>query len=513
MATYTRRNVYSNGGGFSDPTLLWYARGVKAMSARKLADPLAWRFYGGIHGFDRPLWKEVGYLKTGDKLPSASLQKRFWKQCQHGSWYFLPWHRGYLLALEACIRAEVVNLGGPSDWALPYWNYFGPDDENQLPPAFASPDWPDGKGNNPLFTKQRYGPEDNGKVYVDLSHVNLNAMGIPIYTGVSNAERGFGGLDTGFEHGGPTHGSLERQPHDQVHVDVGGTNTKTGVDGLMSDPDTAGLDPIFYLHHCNIDRLWEVWIQGSVSQGNPTDAKWVGGPASIGEHPFSMPMPPNGKPWDYTPGDMADLAKLDYTYDDVSSAAEAAPVAAALAAAAPEARLRRLGVGAKKARGAAAMATTKKQKVELVGASKKPLRITGRDEVHAAVQLDKRARKKVSASLAAAASAEAPAPDRVFLNLENVRGLKDSTTFQVFVNDRLADTVALFGVRKATVGEGEHAGQGLNVVIDISAIVDQLHLKDTIDVDQLDVRIVPLRHVPEEAEVSIGRISIFRQGQ
>lgn len=24
---------------------------------------------------------------------------------------------------------------------------------------------------------------------------------------------------------------------------------------------TAPLDPLFWMHHCNIDRLWEVWVQ------------------------------------------------------------------------------------------------------------------------------------------------------------------------------------------------------------------------------------------------------------
>ena len=71
-------------------------------------------------------------------MPDAANVKRFWKQCQHGSWYFLPWHRGYLLAFEANIRAAVIKLGGPADWALPYWNYFKPN-ENKLPAAFASP--------------------------------------------------------------------------------------------------------------------------------------------------------------------------------------------------------------------------------------------------------------------------------------------------------------------------------------------------------------------------------------
>ncbi|CAE6452022.1 unnamed protein product, partial [Rhizoctonia solani] len=42
------------------------------------------------------------------------------------------------------------------------------------------------------------------------------------------------------------------QPHDLVHVVLGGL-------GHMSDNDVAGFDPIFYLHHCNVDRLLAFW--------------------------------------------------------------------------------------------------------------------------------------------------------------------------------------------------------------------------------------------------------------
>src|SRR5262249_8294060 len=274
--------------------------------------------YAGIHGFNEPLWALLGSFRPTDHMPDAADAKRYWKQCQHGSWFFVPWHRGYLLALEANIRAEISQMpGAPKDWALPYWNYFKPN-ENKLPPAFGSPDWPDGRGDNPLFVQQRYGPNNDGRVFVPMQFVDLKAMNDHQFTGPgSGSSPGFGGVDTGFEHGGQTHGGIESQPHDVVHGLVGGgTRARPGA---MSIPDSAGLDPIFYLHHANIDRLWEVWMRNPLSKGNPKDSKWLKGPASIGERKFSMPMPGN-RPWDYTPGEMTDLAKLGYTYDDLSAA-------------------------------------------------------------------------------------------------------------------------------------------------------------------------------------------------
>ena len=315
---YTRKNVWELGNDWADP-LLWYARGVAAMSTRALAEPTSWRFYGAIHGIDQPLWQQLGYLSSTDQMPSDAVIRRFWSQCQHGSWYFLPWHRGFVLAFEANVRDAVVKLGGPADWALPYWNYFKPN-QFQLPRAFASPDWPDGQGNNPLFVQQRYGPNSDGNVFVPVNMVNLNAMNDPDFTGVaSGGSPGFGGVDTGFEHGGQVHGGIETQPHDWVHGLVGGGDPQSQLPGLMSDPDTAGLDPIFWLHHANIDRLWAVWRQNPSTDVDPTGLNWIKGPANIGERIFSMPMP-DGTSWDYTPGDMVNLASLGYQYDDVSPA-------------------------------------------------------------------------------------------------------------------------------------------------------------------------------------------------
>jgi tyrosinase len=120
----TRRNVWDLGSIWASDTLR-YPRGVKAMKAKALADRTSWRFYAAIHGINPELWALAGYL-SGDVLPTDADMTTFWEHCQHGSWFFLPWHRGYVLAFEKCARAEIVKLGGPMDWALPYWNYFKP---------------------------------------------------------------------------------------------------------------------------------------------------------------------------------------------------------------------------------------------------------------------------------------------------------------------------------------------------------------------------------------------------
>jgi tyrosinase len=510
---YIRKNVWEVGSDWAEP-ILWYARGVAAMRARALAEPTSWRFYAAIHGINEQLWRQLGYLSQSDPLPSNALVQAFWNQCQHGSWYFLPWHRGYLLAFEANIREVVINLGGPADWALPYWNYFKPN-QSQLPAAFASPDWPDGQGNNPLFVQQRYGPRGNGNVFVPVDQIDLDAMNDPDFTGsASGGSPGFGGVDTGFHHSGGVHGAIETQPHDAVHVLVGGRDRRPPrLRGLMSDPDTAGLDPIFWLHHANIDRLWQVWRQNPPTDVDPTDTRWIQGPSSIGERNFSLPMP-GGTTWVYTPGDMEDLAKLGYTYDDLSPA---------VAVPEPGQRLLRLGASAAAVNESQGAVVPSGRNVELVGANRASLQITG-SEARTSVQLDPGVRRKVSASLARAAAAEELTPDRVFLNLENVRGLIDSTVFQVYIGlpedanpadypERRAGSIALFGVRKASLADGENAGQGLTFVLDITNIIDALHLNNAFDVGTLDVRIVPIEPVPEDAQVSIGRVSIFRQGR
>ena len=128
----------------------------------------------------------------------------------------------------------------------------------------------------------------------------------------------------------------------------------------MSYPRTAALDPIFWLHHANIDRLWEVWRRNPPAHMDPTDPNWINGPGNIGERVFAAPRP-DGTAWIYTPGEMSDLENRGYNYDDLSPAG---------AAPAPIERLARLGMRAtaRNAVEGGALVQTPKN-VEMVGAS------------------------------------------------------------------------------------------------------------------------------------------------
>lgn len=146
---------------------------------------------------------------------------------------------------------------------------------------------------------------------------------------------------------------------------------------------------------------------------------------------------------------------------------------------------------------------------ELVGAhdGALPIKSSG---ARATVKLDTSVRRKVSDSLRTA-SAAAP-PDQVYLRLENVRGNRDAHKLTVYVNEQPAGTVATFGLRRATLKDGQHGGEGLTFELDITGIIDSLHLDETLNADALDVKIMPSKAVPDDAEFTIGRVSVYRQG-
>lgn len=510
--TFIRREIRSLGPVWN-PTMYWYARAVRAMQAKPVTDRTSWWFLAGIHGFNATVWQQFGIINSGTALPTAAVQQRYWNQCQHQSWYFLPWHRGYLSAFERIVRATIVSLGGPAGWALPYWDYSNTAIPNarQLPDAFAYPVMADGTPN-PLFVARRYG-RGTWPIVLTPESVQLNTLWNPVYTGGEQAiPPGFGGPPTWFNHGGGANGGLEGMPHNGIHTAIGGSAGSWSDwrnAGLMSRPDTAGLDPIFWLHHANIDRLWTYWLQMPwMFHANPTDPNWLNGP----QQPFVMPLPGNTE-WVFRPSQMVNsmAQPLDYRYD---------MLAAGLA---PELEMDDASAFHEQppTEEAAAMAPPQGEP-ELIGASAKRLAVKGGTK--ASLTIDADSGGKVMAGFAAAAqlAESAPKPDHVYLKLEGIRAASDAALFHVYVDlpddampsqhpERLAGSVSLFGVSAASDPDGKHGGNGIDQVFDITRIVAGIGLRGDA-LDKLKVRFVPDSPLENAAEFTVERLSVFRLG-
>lgn len=529
MNKFVRKSAWNSGGDFSNQDLLWYAKGVGKMMGRALNDPSSWWFFAAMHGeyvnpntawyVSPPSFPDWGYINSPPTVPTTPLpaqatQDKFWNQCQHGSWYFLPWHRGYLMALEEQLRVDIVSLGGPDTWALPYWNYFGgvEGSDAKMPPAFALQTLPDGSPN-PLYVAMRYGPNADGNIYIptqawDGGNVTDACMLNTLYTGRNQTTPlpGFGGPETTFSHSGRTHGNMERNPHDLVHVYTGGQISDTNY-GLMADPGTAALDPIFYLHHCNIDRMWAAWNEEG--NANPTKSDWLNGPAKQ----FVMPMP-GGESWVYTPGEMTSLSNLNYTYEDVSAPAK--PAVAPLAR-----RLQTLGVAPAAAASNAPSPQPTQAPAELLGASTGAIQLSAASAPPVSVRLDPGVQKLVTQSLKTASNATPP--DHVYLKLENVRGALDSTVLGVYINlpsetaaadvlrEHHAGDIGLFGLRRASAKHGAHGGDGLTFVLDISHLIDRLYVDKELSSGSIQVSLRPRRGLPGQCTIDVGRLSVYRQ--
>lgn len=160
----------------------------------------------------------------------------------HGFDGFLPWHRAYLLDLER----ELQNVN--PDVALPYWRWDRPAprlfSENYMGAPEPASGFAKFSSANPLrlwSIDSRQGIERLPWFDVATSGAH-NEIGQP--TRADAVITGFTG----------TYGELrfpfELNPHGRAHVSF---------DGDIDDPPTAPRDPLFFLLHCNVDRLWAKW--------------------------------------------------------------------------------------------------------------------------------------------------------------------------------------------------------------------------------------------------------------
>ncbi|KAL0630990.1 hypothetical protein Q9L58_010157 [Maublancomyces gigas] len=280
-----------------------YILGLQRMQALPKTDKLSWYQIAGIHGRPYKAWDNVG----GNGNRSG--------YCTHSSILFLPWHRPYIALYEqtlfANVKAAVAAFPpGPTkdkytrlvpSFRVPYWDFAA---QPALPDIILNKKQievttPTGKQtiNNPLYC-YNFGTIDRTDFPSAPFNIWLNTLRQPSTTrnpqpnddsrptAVATAldttktpsfpprpgrpilnlrDRIYALLSKGnyqnfqyFSNDGwnnnnspDDYDSLE-SVHNNIHVLLGGP-------GHMSDPGYAAFDPVFWLHHVNVDRLFAMW--------------------------------------------------------------------------------------------------------------------------------------------------------------------------------------------------------------------------------------------------------------
>ncbi len=464
--TLVRRNIWSLSTERRPwhPNVLAYARAVRAMQALSGTDPRSWQYQAAIHG------------RAGAVPPPGAP----WNECQHATWYFLPWHRMYLFQFERIVRSFVNAARGPADWTLPYWDYSRGAPGHALPPAFRAATLPDGSAN-PLLVAQRR-PSVNAGTPLPASVVDTSAALAQSAFTALGARTGFGGPQTGWAHQGPAFGAVEALPHGPVHVQVGGAG------GLMTNPDLAALDPIFWLHHANIDRLWDLWRLQRASHTNPTSAAWL-------DRRFSL-RDASGAAVRMRARDVVDdIAQLDYTYDSLPASlavrveSEVAPVA-------------------------------RRRQPVMIGRNRRAVSV-GTEGGAAVVAVD---------ALPEPAAAAASAP-RLYLDVADIEGSTNpGIVYGVYVNlpdgasgaDRdghLAGVVSFFGIEQAGRAGDDPKGREAHPIrysFDVTELVERLRAGGGWNAKKMRVALLPVEgSEPEGAAagttrpVRVGTVSLY----
>ena len=186
-----------------------------------------------------------------------------------GQQRFLPWHRIFLYQLEQQLQ------GFYPDVTIPYWDWTKPDEQK-------IPEW-----------------LRDLKLTVNIQvPIAMDGLVSPLAVTVDRAPLGqralaqaVSGLDQVLQKTNFTDFATGLEAvHDGVHVWVGGT---------MYLLETASADPLFWMHHANVDRLWWQWQQS---------------PAGKDQNPTLTGTDAILDPWRYDEAATRDISTLNYAY-------------------------------------------------------------------------------------------------------------------------------------------------------------------------------------------------------
>lgn len=261
------------------------------------SEPLRTRksFYDLTDDELKTLCKAVGYMRNQvpREAPTSweSYTRIHYKHCTafdadhpqvHWGWHFLPWHRGYLFFMERLLANALgkINIDG-TKFAFPYWDWTNhpemPNTKERIDAGLASPLFgydltkqrmvsDDGLGfdnlalydGNRAPTVEKSKIDPNNETQQDSKdHIKecLAFMSRPyvdlMLTTPWDQFGGKPGIDrkTG-------QGLVESGAHNDGHDWVG---SRYGCNRTMGTLRYAADDPIFFMHHCNLDRIFSLY--------------------------------------------------------------------------------------------------------------------------------------------------------------------------------------------------------------------------------------------------------------
>lgn len=234
-----------------------FASAVAAMKARSETDALSWTWQWYTHFVRGTTTKsaEISRMFGATVSPQSTLASEMWNTCQshagQNANHFLPWHRMFVFYLEQIVR----QVSGRADFTLPYWNYTSHDPAKRgvVPLQFRMPADP---VFGPLYRADRTTLANSGQPIhanqpgdaMDIS----TAMATQNYSSISGVQGFCRAIDSGI--------------HGRIHV-------LTGTSKNMGAVPYAAQDPLFWVHHSNIDRLWVSWNRNGGA--NPATGTWL----------------------------------------------------------------------------------------------------------------------------------------------------------------------------------------------------------------------------------------------
>ncbi|KAM4066537.1 tyrosinase [Hirsutella rhossiliensis] len=254
-----------------------YLRALSDMQSVNYHDTLSYFQISGIHGRPYIEWNNTGGPAYDD----------WGGYCPHGEQLFLSWHRPYVLLFEQVLVSHARRIAqtyppryrqqyirAAESLRSPYWDWAaGSGVPSATVPARVTVNYPNGQGlqrrqiDNPLSTfklPQAVLGGEYGTFDTDDRPRILHCPAPGSYPASANslmAQRPYrqwvydvftrATNFSDFATQSNTIVSLE-VIHNSIHWDAA-----CGQQFVM--PDLAGFDPLFMLHHSNVDRLWSYW--------------------------------------------------------------------------------------------------------------------------------------------------------------------------------------------------------------------------------------------------------------